>query len=312
MKQLPDTAVPYRRTSEFDEQSVPAGLLRAHSTKAGVWGRIRVLEGRLLYRILPDAGSGDSAGDSQGPGQPGGEEVELVPGTDGVIEPTALHQVEPLGRVRFFVEFLAPDGVREADPSQYRTLAGCLARAFEDDPVSSFIFPQERSRGGRLVSFYRAVLRMMVEHGSVYTDESLRGAAVWRAPSPPAVSPMQMLGDSLRMVAALRTGLGRAFQLEQIVSQGRPTEPHWYLAILGTDPAEQGRGVGSSLVAPVLARCDREQLPAYLESSKEENIPFYQRHGFRVIEELRVPEGPRLWSMLRPPTSLNAGEGPAD
>ena len=304
MKQLPDAAVPYRRTSEFDEQSVPQGLRRAHSTKSGVWGRIRVLEGRLLYRILADDGPGKGSG--------AGEEIELVPGTDGVIEPTVEHQVEPLGRVRFFVEFLTPDGIREADGSQYPTIAACLARAFEDDPVSRFIFPKERTRGGRLLSFYLAVLRMMAEHGSVYTDNTFRGAAVWRAPSPPRIGPLRTIGDSLRMFAALRTGLGRAFQLEQIVSQGRPAEPHWYLAILGTDPAEQGRGVGSSLLGPVLARCDREQLPAYLESSKEENIPFYQRHGFRVTQELRVPDGPRLWSMLRRPTSLNPGEGPAD
>jgi tellurite resistance-related uncharacterized protein/ribosomal protein S18 acetylase RimI-like enzyme len=298
VKQLPAAAVPYRRTSEFDEQSVPQGLRRAHSTKPGVWGRIRVLEGRLLYRILPERG--------------GGEEVELVPGTDGIIEPAVQHQVEPLGRVRFFVEFLSPEGIREAEPSQYGTIAACLARAFEDDPISRFIFPNDDTRARRLVSFYRAVLRMMSQHGSVYTDDSFRGAAVWRAPSPPGVGPLQTLGDGLRMVVALRTGLGRALALEQIVSQGRPIEPHWYLAILGTDPLEQGRGVGSSLLGPVLARCDREQLPAYLESSKEENISFYQRHGFRVTEELRVPDGPRLWSMVRPPPALNPVEGLAD
>jgi len=84
---------PYKRTAEFTEASVPAGLLRAHSTKDGVWGRIHVLEGRLAYRVAD-------------PRRPPSEQI-LTPGAEpGLIEPTILHEVEPLGAVRFYVEFL--------------------------------------------------------------------------------------------------------------------------------------------------------------------------------------------------------------
>ena len=76
--------------------------------------------------------------------------------------------------------------------------------------------------------------------------------------------------------------------------------PHYYLAALGTDPPHQGKGVGSALIEPVLARADREGIPAYLESSKETNVPFYRKHGFEVVQELAVPNGPRVWAMLRP------------
>lgn len=89
MKALPVAAEPYRRTPEFTEKSVPAALLRRHDTKPGVWGRIEVLEGELLYRIL----------------EPAVEEHLLRPGRDGVVEPGVPHEVEPLGPVRFFVEF---------------------------------------------------------------------------------------------------------------------------------------------------------------------------------------------------------------
>lgn len=91
MSRLPLDAAPYARTPEFTEATVPAGLLRAHSTKDGAWGLIHVLEGRLAYRITD-------------PGRPASETV-LTSDGPGVVEPTILHEVEPLGRVRFYVEF---------------------------------------------------------------------------------------------------------------------------------------------------------------------------------------------------------------
>jgi GNAT superfamily N-acetyltransferase len=81
-----------------------------------------------------------------------------------------------------------------------------------------------------------------------------------------------------------------------------PREPHYYLASLGVAPEAQGNGVGSRLLGPMLERCDREGVPAYLESSRDRNVPFYERHGFRVTDELRLPlGGPTLWLMWREP-----------
>lgn len=93
MKTLPSAVTTYRRTAEFTEVSVPKALLHAHTTKAGVWGRIRVLQGRLLYRIL----------------EPELRELVLTAEIDGVVEPQVPHEVEPLGAVRFYVEFLRED-----------------------------------------------------------------------------------------------------------------------------------------------------------------------------------------------------------
>jgi ribosomal protein S18 acetylase RimI-like enzyme len=81
-----------------------------------------------------------------------------------------------------------------------------------------------------------------------------------------------------------------------------PSEPHYYLLALGVEPDLQGRGLGTKLMAPVLERCDREQVPAYLESSKERNVPLYERNGFKVTEEFVVPNGgPKIWLMWRDP-----------
>ncbi len=89
MKALPDNLIAYKRTQEFTEVSVPNGLLHAHSTQADVWGKIVVLEGTLIYRIL----------------EPVAEERLLSLECYGVIEPTVKHEVMPQGKVRFYVEF---------------------------------------------------------------------------------------------------------------------------------------------------------------------------------------------------------------
>lgn len=87
--ELPEGICAYKRTPEFTEDTVPPGLLHSHDTKEGVWGRIVVLEGTLLYRIL----------------EPEIEEVALEPGVVGIVEPAVKHEVVPGARVRFYVEF---------------------------------------------------------------------------------------------------------------------------------------------------------------------------------------------------------------
>ncbi len=90
MKDLPEKVHAYKKTDLFDETSIPYGLLKDHSTKANVWGKINIIEGKLLYIIQ-----------SSPP-----EEIELSPEKFGVVEPEVLHHVKPLGLVKFFVEFL--------------------------------------------------------------------------------------------------------------------------------------------------------------------------------------------------------------
>jgi hypothetical protein len=59
--------------------------------------------------------------------------------------------------------------------------------------------------------------------------------------------------------------------------------------------------VGSSVISLMLDRCDQEGMPAYLEASSPENVPFYGRHGFDVMEEIRLKNGPPVWGMWREP-----------
>ncbi len=190
--------------------------------------------------------------------------------------------------------------MREATRRDRFEIAHSLARAFQDDPVSEFLFPDASVRARRLPAFYTAILRMFDHLGLVQTDHQLRGAAAWQAPS---IKPtlLDVLPAMIGMGIALRSSWLRLSKLNAAVVPFHPREPHWYLAILGTDPAAQGSGVGSALIRPILRRCDDERIPGYLESSKEANISFYQHHGFHVTQEIQVSDGPRIWAMLREP-----------
>ena len=104
------------------------------------------------------------------------------------------------------------------------------------------------------------------------------------------------------MIPILGRRLSAALQLVQMIEAKHPRQPHFYLGTIGTDPDHQGKGLGSAALSPVLERCDDEAIPAYLESSKEENLAFYHRHGFEVTGEVAVPDDAvRLWLMWREP-----------
>ena len=85
------------------------------------------------------------------------------------------------------------------------------------------------------------------------------------------------------------------------VEKLHPTEPHYYLSILGVEPVRHGEGLGSALLQPMLRRCDSEGVGAYLETGTERNVRFYSRQGFRVTDEVALPNGPPMWLMWRDP-----------
>ena len=92
-----------------------------------------------------------------------------------------------------------------------------------------------------------------------------------------------------------------ANHVEKLRAQLAP-EPHWYLWVIGVEPERQGRGLGSSLVEPMIAQADADGLPCYLETHKERNIAFYEKHGYNVVHSGNVPGGgPAYWCLKREP-----------
>jgi GNAT superfamily N-acetyltransferase len=194
--------------------------------------------------------------------------------------------------------------VRRAQRADLDPLCAALARAFDDDPVMAWMFPDDGTRLERNERFFKLRVRGLLSRDEVYTTDEHAGAACWAEPGRWEMGPIEGFRFALRVAAMTRTRTPVLARGWQVVDNAHPREPHWYLAILGTEPNRQGEGIGSALLQPVLDDCDRNEVPAYLESSKEENLAFYARHGFRVTDELTLPEGPPIWPMWREPRTV--------
>jgi len=184
-----------------------------------------------------------------------------------------------------------------------------LARAFHDDPLFTFLVPDQLSRARAALTFMASILADASQFQEVWITQAegaIAGVAAWL---PPGAYPRGPRREAMGVLRDLRSAhrLGRrvlaGMRIYGAVDQAHAQvpEPHWYLAVIGTDPPSQGRGVGSSLLAPVLERADREGVSAYLETQKIENVSWYRHHGFDVVQELHVRGCPQLWTMSREP-----------
>lgn len=186
--------------------------------------------------------------------------------------------------------------IRTATDADRPALSTTLARAFHDDPVARYALPSDRRREGQLRRFYTERLRTLVPEELVFCSDDGRAAALWAPPD----NWHTPLSELLRTrIVTWRAPLFMVGGMR--VERRHPEVAHYYLAILGVDPDAQGQGLGSRVLQPMLDRCDTEGVPAYLESSKASNVPFYERHGFRVTEEVSLAFGPSLWLMWRDP-----------
>lgn len=199
--------------------------------------------------------------------------------------------------------------VRDIRPAEIPAIAASLTAAFEEDPFSRWMFGPDEGLRRRLRASFTALLRVVyLPKGYAYTTDDLCGAALWSAPGRWRFSTMQQLRIAPTFVRVLGPRrLARAAPAGRAVDHAHPKEPHWYLSVLGVDPARQRSGIGSALLRPMLARADSDGLITYLETSNEVNVPYYERHGFEVRMEFDIPRGgPRLWTMGRRPGAGSA------
>lgn len=187
--------------------------------------------------------------------------------------------------------------VRAAAPADVPALAATLSASFADDPVMSWCFPDAGPRPRLLEQGFSVLLAATLPHGGVHTVTDEASCAIW---VPPAAQLDERLAEEL--VASAEDYAERMATLMGLMDDHHPQAPeHQYLFVLGTRPGWQSRGLGSALLRPVLADCDRDGVPAYLEATSERNRRLYERHGFRVREVITLPDGPPLWCMWRTP-----------
>lgn len=196
---------------------------------------------------------------------------------------------------------LALPEVREATAADIPAIARTMARAFHEDPVVRWVFQDEASRPKYANRFFAGRAKLLIGQRQVYTVEDGVAAAMWARPGEWQDPPLTALRELAALVPAVGRRIPRTLRGLIQIEARHPKPPHWYLAVLGTDPERQGEGIATALLEPVLRDCDRDEVPAYLETGTERNVSFYVRHGFTVTEELRLPKGPPMWLMWRAP-----------
>lgn len=203
---------------------------------------------------------------------------------------------------------LPPAQIVPLDASQREQAAQVLTAAFQDDFMYRRIFGSAEQCQGALRSIWGGVLDYCLAFGEVYTTPAMEGVIGWLGPGETDVTLWRLLRSGRSLLGAvLRMPPRQLYRFLAVMKRvdalhGRTMkQPHWYLWLLGVAPAHQGRGIGSSLLRPLLARADETGLPCYLETQTEGNVAFYRRRGFAVLREMPLPYGIKIWTMLREP-----------
>jgi ribosomal protein S18 acetylase RimI-like enzyme len=176
-----------------------------------------------------------------------------------------------------------------------------MARAFSDDPVWRWFIPPDDFIG-RMMIFGDGVLRhSAIPAGPVFTTDDGVSAAIWTEPEHQDTPEVESALGAI-FASCFGSNLKRFLEAVGLMATRRPAVEHWYLAGVATHPDWQGQGLATSVMRPILERCDAESIPAYLEATNERNVPFYRGHGFEVMDTLALPStGPRLYLMFREP-----------
>lgn len=188
--------------------------------------------------------------------------------------------------------------VRSASQDEENAVSAVIGLAFATDPMARWSLRDAQTYLAVMPDLIRAFGAAAYDSDSAYVSGDFGGAALWL---PPGVEADMETLDRLIRTNADPAILSDVDEIFDAMARYHPKVPHWYLPMIGTDPARQGQGNGNALMRHALARCDREGAAAYLESSNPRNIPFYERHGFEILGMIQTGSSPILTPMLRPP-----------
>ncbi|MFH8488575.1 GNAT family N-acetyltransferase [Streptomyces longisporoflavus] len=203
--------------------------------------------------------------------------------------------------------------IRRAGESDRADVVRLLDEAFQDDPVSGWVFPGDEHRRRRHGALMEAFLDLALNQG--FVDITQDGAAVALWWSVPAGEDEDAEEGPAQLRAAVDPDNARVEEIGRITGEAHPTDrPHQYLHMIGVRPGRQGEGLGTALIEAVLERCDREGLHAYLEASNSRSRALYTRLGFHFTgNAIDLPDGPQLWPMWREPRPfVTASGGPGE
>lgn len=192
--------------------------------------------------------------------------------------------------------------VTVAQDEQFERAIRLMTHCFVDDPVCRYLYPGTSQYLTYFPQYVRIYGQNGLDEGATHICGDM-GAALW---VPPNIHPDEDALDALldRSVASDAKAELRDVYAE--FDRAHPSEPHWFLPIMGVDPFMKRQGIGAALMRYGLALCDRDGTLAYLESTKPENVPFYERFGFRHHHTIDVGRHPKVTTMVRSPKTAGA------
>ncbi|MBD3351913.1 MAG: GNAT family N-acetyltransferase [Candidatus Lokiarchaeota archaeon] len=196
----------------------------------------------------------------------------------------------------------------ELDSSNINMSVKVAMNAFQDDPLFSQLFPDDEIRKKKNPCLFEFAVKFGLRYGQVYSpSEDIEGFCVWEMPESAqwTISRMWRVGAfkvarilGLKFIVQYISGLNIVEKYHKKLAP----KNHIYLSLIAVSPEQQGKGVASQLLRPMLKRCDQKQLSSYLETTKEENISLYQHFGYQLVKEIVFPNTTaKVWMMLRNP-----------
>ena len=186
--------------------------------------------------------------------------------------------------------------VRGLSKGDEASAIGTIVLAFAADPTARWTWPGSREFLDGMPRLVRAFGGNAFAHGGAIGTDA--GAALWL---PPSVHPDEEMMAEVMRATVPASRHDEVFATFEQMAKYHPDEPHWYLPLIGVDPAQQGKGHGDALMNYALARCDRDRAPAYLESTNPRNISLYLRHGFVTLGTIQAGPSAQIVPMLRRP-----------
>ena len=193
---------------------------------------------------------------------------------------------------------MSPQPVTSAKATDRERVVSAILLAFAGDPVARWAWPRQHDYLTYFTEFANVFGGKAFDYGTAHSVAEFSGGALWL---PPDVQPDEEELVSLMERSIDPKRLQIVFTMLEKMGGYHPTDPHWYLPLIGVDPAKQRHGYGSALLRHALECIDRDGQTAYLESTNPVNIPLYQRHGFKVVGTIQVDEAPPLFPMIRRP-----------
>jgi ribosomal protein S18 acetylase RimI-like enzyme len=186
-----------------------------------------------------------------------------------------------------------------------------LARAFHNDPLFIYCFPDTNERKIKSVTHCKYLILIGFLSGEVYTTSKyIESVAIWVKHGLEKVKKINQSKGILRQLRNIRREefsdplfIERISTFEEIANSMQNQEvsfPHWYLSMIGVEPIHQGKGYGGKLLRMKFDEIDKETLPCYLHTENERNIEFYKYFGFKLICKIRIPNSDIFYNgMLR-------------